>query len=235
MDPRLHRLYESELRLEQSYIRDVLKLEGAAAERVSNISGGIHKNEAELLARLVEECAPVLSVEIGLGFGFAALAICTSARTPGHRHIAIDPHQSAYWNGRGLANLIEAGFDSRFQLIEDYSYSALPRLVSEGLRADLVFIDGWHTFDFVFVDFFYSDKLLKPGGLVIFDDADWPSIRPVIRYAITNLGYEVAGTLPEKGARNNLDIQLGIEGSCVGLRKPSTPKHRAVFFHEPFC
>jgi hypothetical protein len=33
------------------------------------------------------------------------------------------------------------------------------------------FIDGY-TFDFVFVDF-YADRLLRPGGLVVLDDADY--------------------------------------------------------------
>ena len=234
MDPRLEKLYASGLKLNRDYIRDVLKLDGETAERVAEISGGIHADEAELLARLVRDADPSVSIEIGLGYGFSALTILASAPNPDHRHVIIDPHQTSYWKSGGWDNLRDAGFADRVRLIEDFSYAALPKLLAEGVSADLIFIDGWHTFDFVFTDFFLGDKLLKPGGTVIFDDADWPSIRPVIRYAVTNLAYEVVGALPEKRARTERDIELGIEGSCIGLRKPATPPEREIFFHKDF-
>ena len=49
---------------------------------------------------------------------------------------------------------------------------------------DLIFIDGWHTFDNVMVDIFYSINLLKPGGYIILDDADFPSVGKAISYFI---------------------------------------------------
>jgi hypothetical protein len=39
--------------------------------------------------------------------------------------------------------------------------------------------------------------MLPIGGVVVFDDADWPSIRRVIRFALTNLPYCLYRTLPE--------------------------------------
>lgn len=234
MDPRLQKLYANRLKLNPDYVREVLGLDGETAARVEQISGGIHEDEAQLLSALVKEAQPAISVEIGLGYGFSALTICTSVQNDNHGHIAIDPHQSSYWKGQGARNVVDAGFGERFRLVEDYSYKALPALLTEGIEADLVFIDGWHTFDFVFVDFFHADKLLRAGGLVIFDDADWPSIRPVIRYAVTNLGYEVVGVLPEKRERAPIDVELGIEGSCIGLRKPLQAPKREIFFHRNF-
>ena len=38
-------------------------------------------------------------------------------------------------------------------------------------KFDLIFIDGWHTFYYTLVDFFYSNLLLKIGGMIIIDDA----------------------------------------------------------------
>jgi predicted O-methyltransferase YrrM len=211
-----------------------LKLEGEVAQRVAEISGGIHRDEAELLAELAADVNPEHSIEIGLGYGFSAVTICASTANPKHTHTVLDPHQTSYWKGLGAANVREAGFADRFKLIEDYSYNALPALLRDGAKADLVFIDGWHTFDFVFVDLFYADKLLRPEGVVIFDDADWTSIRPVIRFAVTNLGYQVVGTLPEKKPRDPFDVKLGIEGSCIGMRKPAEPVRREIFHHQPF-
>lgn len=237
MHPKLESLYESCPRLKQAYIREVLKLDGERAEKVGKINGGIHREEAELLARVVADLNPRDSLEIGLGYGFSALAICASADRPtaDRRHLIVDPHQNSYWGGLGLQHLHEAGFAAMIELHEDYSYRVLPRLEAEHKRFDLAFIDGWHTFDFVFVDFFYIDKLLRDDGVVVFDDADWPSVRPVLRFAVSNLDYSVVATLPEKRAREPLDEQLGLEGSCIALRKEPRRREREIFFHEAFC
>jgi hypothetical protein len=54
---------------------------------------------------------------------------------------------------------------------------------------DFAFIDGAHTFDYVLVDLFLVDKLLKPLGIVALDDFDYPSIRKACRYFLTNMPY----------------------------------------------
>ena len=71
------------------------------------------------------------------------------------------------------------------------SYRALSALEAKGRKVKLAFIDGWHTFDYVLVDFFLIDKMLEVGGIVVFDDANWPSIRKVCRYIATNQPYSV--------------------------------------------
>ncbi|KQS53836.1 hypothetical protein ASG17_12785 [Brevundimonas sp. Leaf363] len=229
----LKALYEDCPRLEPDYVREVLNLTGDVADKVDRITGGIHEDEAALVDRVTRAVSPVVSLEIGLGYGFSAMAICeASASGKDRRHVIIDPHQSTYWKGKGIEHLRQAGFGDIIELVEDVSYRALPRLEQAGLVVDLAFIDGWHTMDFVMVDFFYVDKLLRGGGVVIFDDADWPSIRPVIRYAITNLGYTIEATLPEKRARDPFDIALGVEGSCIALRKPAEPLQREIFHHR---
>jgi hypothetical protein len=54
---------------------------------------------------------------------------------------------------------------------------------------DFAFVDGWHTFDHVLVDFFYIDRLLRVGGIVVFDDASMPAIHRICRYIATNRQY----------------------------------------------
>ena len=41
------------------------------------------------------------------------------------------------------------------------------------------------------VDFFYIDKMLRVGGVVVFDDLYYPSIGKVCRYILGNLRYSV--------------------------------------------
>jgi hypothetical protein len=53
------------------------------------------------------------------------------------------------------------------------------------------------------VDLFYLDKMLRPGGVIALDDADWPSIRKVLRFAVTSLPYRVHRCVPsELGGRS---------------------------------
>jgi predicted O-methyltransferase YrrM len=173
---------------------------------------------------------------VGLGYGFSAITICDAAGqdVPGRRHIVIDPHQTKYWNGTGLKNLSDAGYKPCIDFYEQPSYRCFRSSSKRGTQIDFAFVDGWHTFDYAFVDFFYIDKMLREGGVIAFDDADWPSIRPIIRYIVTNLPYRIVRTMPEKKEREPIDIELGIEGSCIALRKERATSKREIFFHKAF-
>jgi len=158
----------------------------------------VHSNvdlqECKLLTHLIEKFNPKTSLEIGLAYGVSTLAICDSlAKIPESQHIVIDPHQNikSVWGGIGLHNLHKAGFEKLIEFYEETSYCILPKLVAEDRKIDFAFIDGRHTFDYALVDFFYIDKLLRVGGIVIFDDADWPAIRKVCRFVAINLNYSV--------------------------------------------
>jgi predicted O-methyltransferase YrrM len=66
------------------------------------------------------------------------------------------------------------------------------------LTADAAFVDGSHRFHEVFVDLYFLRKLVRPGGLIILDDAEWPSVAAALRYFDLNLGWRpvsIAGRL----------------------------------------
>jgi predicted O-methyltransferase YrrM len=171
--------------------------EGGAVPLQSNVQA----DEAEFLARVVRGLAPVTTLEIGLALGCSALAICDATSTiAGATHIVVDPRQNAkpLWGGIGLHALARAGFAARVEFHEEPSHRVLPRLEAAGRRVDFAFIDGFHTFDFALVDFFYVHRLLPVGGAVAFDDADWPAVRRVVRFAATNLPYTVHAAMPPR-------------------------------------
>jgi Methyltransferase domain len=62
----------------------------------------------------------------------------------------------------------------------------LPKLVSEGQQIDLVYIDGSHLFEDVFVDFYFVSRLLSDGGVLLFDDCSDPHVRKILRFIQTN-------------------------------------------------
>lgn len=159
--------------------------------------------EGLFLQEMVARTKPNVSLEIGLGFGVSAHFICEAlAQLPNSRHIAIDRHQleasatHISFEGSGLYNLRLAGYERLIELHAEPSYLALPSLVSKGTEVDFAFIDGWHTFDYALTDFFYVDLLLRPGGVVVIDDTNFPSVWRLCRFIVTNLAYSVAGRVP---------------------------------------
>lgn len=88
-----------------------------------------------------------------------------------------------------IAHVNMAGFSSIHTHLRRPSFVALPQLCSENLKIDFAFIDGYHSFDHVFIDFFYCDQMLREGGLLAFDDASWRSVFKVIRFLSTHRKY----------------------------------------------
>ena len=149
---------------------------------------------------LVAERAGVV-IEIGLAYGSSALAIgealCLGGRAD-VSHVVIDPFQAAAYDNVGRDALEAAGLAGHTTFVGEASSIALPRLVADGLVADAAFVDGSHRFHEVFVDLYFLRQLVRPGGLVLLDDASWPSVAAALRYFDLNLGWrpvDIAGRL----------------------------------------
>jgi predicted O-methyltransferase YrrM len=140
---------------------------------------------AETLQRVVRERRPTTSLEVGLAFGVSALAILGAGEGD---LVSVDPLQADY-DHHGARAIEAAGLADRHRLVPDFDYLALPALLREGLRVQLAYIDGWHTFDYTLLDFFYADKMLDVGGVVVFNDCGWPAIHRVTRFVTSHRSY----------------------------------------------
>jgi predicted O-methyltransferase YrrM len=161
----------------------------------------IVRRHAEALVRTTRRRAPDVCIETGMAFGFSTLAMLGG--TAG-RVISIDPYQvgAEYYDEVGVHAVRRAGFADRHRLLAEPGHVALPRLLAEGTRAQFAYIDGWHTFDYVLLDFFYVDKMLDVGGVVAFNDCDWDAVFRVIRFVQTHRGYrEIDVGLPKTYVR----------------------------------
>ncbi|MDR2962230.1 MAG: class I SAM-dependent methyltransferase [Bacteroidales bacterium] len=123
------------------------------------------------------------TLEIGFGLGFSASHIIAATNS---LHVAIDPFQKNRFENDGIAIFSQLGIIDKLQLITDYSHFALPQLLQERRRFDFIFIDGDHKFDSVFVDFHYCEKLLNPGGIIVFHDAWMRSVSSIKSYIKNN-------------------------------------------------
>jgi predicted O-methyltransferase YrrM len=139
---------------------------------------------------IVAENARVV-IEIGLAYGSSALAIGEALQTQERqdtKHVIIDAYQDQF-NNAGWEAMRSAGLSDHCTLITERSQLALPRLVSEGLVADAAFVDGSHIFHNVFVDLYFLRELVRPGGLIVLDDCQWPSVATAAHYFEVNAGW----------------------------------------------
>lgn len=136
--------------------------------RVFELHSSISREEGELIASTIADDPSIQkTLEVGCGYGLSALHICLATRgRPNAAHTIVDPFQHSQWDGVGIWNLERAGI-SNVSLIEVGSEFALPLLAQHGERAfDLVFIDGWATFDHKLLDCYYASRLLRTGGVL---------------------------------------------------------------------
>ena len=142
------------------------------------------------LRNLYLSLEPRRSLEVGLCFGASALLFTgsyrASGRLPNRQHVALDPFQSSVWDDAGLCQVESAGLAPFLDFRSVYSRVELPRLLEEGAQFDLIYVDGSHLFEDVFVDAFYSCRLLAEGGVVAFDDCSDPHVGKVIRFLQRN-------------------------------------------------
>ena len=202
--------------------------------------------EGQLLQHIVMEVRPRVSVEIGCAYGVSTLYICEALTRLSHPacHIVIDPFQQTQWRDIGRKHLAEAGFQSNVVFKEEPAELVLPTLVRDGVHVDFAFVDGWHTFDQVMVEFYFLNRLLRVGGVIVFDDANRRSVNRVLRHALTYPSYRVYATnatqptsisvagrvrraiarLPHIDTMVRPDVlhrdwDIGLLGSCVALQK----------------
>ncbi len=154
----------------------------------------IKEKEGNLLMKVITENKCTKGVEVGCAYGISSLYICSALAEVGDaHHTIIDPFQRE-WKNIGILNLKRAGFNF-FSLLEELSEIALPGLLKAGEKFNFAFIDGWHTFDHVLLDFFYINRMLDVGGVIVFHDVDMPGIKKLLRYILNYPSYELIGSV----------------------------------------
>jgi len=216
----------------EEILRTQRALDETGAHRI--VREAMSEDEGRLIVSMFEMVKPDTSLEVGFACGVSALFACCALernRKPS-RHIVIDPLQSSEFNGAGRASIERAGFARFVELVEAPSELALPQLLRENTRIQAAIIDGFHTFDHALVDFFYVNKMLDVGGVVIFDDVNLPAIARLIAYIATYPAYRVVAGTPVPRAPNFLvSLRRAVNGTgrsgrhsrdnptCIALQK----------------
>ena len=129
------------------------------------------------------------TLEVGLAYGFSAVFLLAALeRTGCGTHTAIDPFQMTDWHGIGIASAAELTAGSAvltpgsFSWIEARSDPALIDLERAGSTFGFTFVDGYHRFDDVLVDFTLSARMCPVGGLIVLHDMWLDSIKAVASF-----------------------------------------------------
>jgi len=179
-------------------------------------------NNLEVLRALMLERRPARTLEVGLAYGGSALAITATHRElghePGRQHTVIDPFQKE-WDNAALAAIDRAGLAGYIDFRPQLSSIALGALAAEGASFGLIYVDGSHLFEDVFMDAYFGCRLLDQGGVILFDDCTIDHVAKVLGFVTANWSGWIAeldlsayrddgGSLRYRAARSLGKIQL---------------------------
>lgn len=191
--------------------------------------------EGRHLYNLVRDNKYLYTMEIGFAMGASAAWICQAHKDNGLGgiHIAIDPNQTMQYNNMGRILIERCGLEEYLTVIEKCSYTALPELLKEiedksRPKFNLIYIDGWHTFDYTLIDFFYSDLLLEINGVIALDDIRHKSVQQVLSYIKTN--YPHYKIVKETPVYKNNDLNVSTQATFIKLSKDKREWNYHIIF-----
>ena len=161
---------------------------------VIKLTSNVSIKEGFYMYNLIKDNKFKRCLEIGMANGISALYICQALKENNLTDsslTSIDPNQKTQWKSAAVNNIRKAGLSDYSILLEMKSYNALPELLKllekkEIEPFDCIFIDGMHLFDYTLIDFFYSDLLLRNGGVILLDDIKHSGSKVFYDYAIKN-------------------------------------------------
>jgi predicted O-methyltransferase YrrM len=214
------------------------------------------KGQCEFLQKIIAENKFSRSVEIGFACGMSTLSIVEEVLKNGGKHVVIDKFQLSAWGGVGLDLISQAGYSRNIEFYEEYCYIILPKLLEVGNKFDFAYVDSTKQMDWLLVDFFYLDKLLKVNGIIVFDDVGLPGIRKLIRYISQFPNYKIYKTYPDnyqpsrkrkllsvlkylpksnyyiKADIIKSDFEMGVNTNCIALQKIDDDKRNWDWHRE---
>lgn len=212
-------------------------------DEVIRINSETSRGQCGFLQQLIRQHNFKESLEIGFAYGLSTVAIVEEIAQRNGRHTVIDKFEMEDWGGNGLDLVRKAGYADKLLFIDKYCYQALPELMLAGREFDFAYIDSTKQFDWLMVDFFYIDKMLKINGMIVFDDVTFPGIRRLLRYISRFPSYKVYAQFPGNSPVSRLrrwahglkalpqasrllrpeiltsDYELGLNANCIALQK----------------
>jgi predicted O-methyltransferase YrrM len=147
-------------------------------------------NNLRVLRALMLARRPSRTLEVGLGFGGSALTIAATHQELGHaparQHTLLDPFQAKDWDNAALAAIERAGLSGYIDFRPQYSSIALALLAADASTFGLIYVDGSHVFEDVFIDAYFGFRMLAEGGIILFDDCAIDHVAKALSFVTAN-------------------------------------------------
>jgi len=136
------------------------------------------RQNAEFMKDFISDRNLSSLLEIGFFKGKSTAYFAAILEDLGRGHITTIDKKTALDHQPNIDDVLEmTGLSHRVtRIVADRSYTwELSKMLraAEPQQFDFCYFDGGHTWDATGFGFILVDKLLKPGGWIIFDDLDW--------------------------------------------------------------
>ena len=119
-------------------------------------------------------------LELGFACGVGSSYMAAALESQGAGKLtSVDQKSALQRKPRADALVAKAGLAHRVDFVfDETSYTwFLMEALEKGLTFDFCFLDGAHTWEVDGFAFVLVERLLEPGGMIIFDDLDWTIAR----------------------------------------------------------
>lgn len=141
------------------------------------------EEQCRFLQSLIQKIGATNCLEVGLAYGVSSMAICEAmTKIGGGNLISIDPFQEEHWKNIGLLNLERAGYRDQTNFYPALAEDVLPKLAASGTEIDFAYVDGSKVFDITLIQAHYLLRMLRVGGLLVFDDCAFPGLARAMRW-----------------------------------------------------
>ena len=152
---------------------------------------GINIEEGAIVHQCIRDFGFKRTLEVGFCYGFSTIWILDALRNKqGASHFAIDPFELRYWHGIGVRQVERLKVSPPFRWEEEYAIHALSDLIRKGEKFDFIYLCGAQRFDDVMLNFFMTDQLLRPEGIIAFDDLWLDAAKTTLSFITTNRSYK---------------------------------------------
>jgi len=135
------------------------------------------------ISKLIIENNYINGLVIGMTFGVYITYLLYNKKI---NLITLEPLETTLWEGAGLDILKKFKLNKRNKLIEEDIHISLNNLLIENKKFNLILIQEFYNFDEMMTYIFYSDKLLKIGGILIILEEFILSNQKIISYLNNN-------------------------------------------------
>ena len=130
--------------------------------------------QGEYITNLIKKYKSRDILELGTYHGVSTCYLASAAKTNNGKVTTVDVPSSLDLKPNINELIIKLSLDN-IEVISQKEGAAwfLKELIKNNKKFDFIYLDAGHTWNCTGLLFFLSDKVLKPGGLMLFDDLDW--------------------------------------------------------------